>query len=699
MARRIADILAGTRKQYFVGREKELLNFKKLISSTEFPYFLLYLYGMGGQGKTSLVKEMIELCKQYGFVHLYLDARDINANPHSFKEILYQILGLETNQDLFEFFEHNPNKVIIFIDTYEKFSPIDDWLRQDFLPLLPDNVLTVISGRIAPSARWLADSAWQQLMKTVELRNLSPIESKEYLEKRQIPIALHTKMMDFTHGHPLALSVVADTYNQSPQKDFRPEESPDIIRTLLEHFVQKTPSPAHRATLEICGLVHITTESLISKVLDFEDVSELFEWLQSLSFVESNKFGVYPHDLAREALCADLRWRNPDWHTELHKRIRLYYKDRFEKSTGEAQFRALFGLNYLHRNHPLVRPYFDWQETGTYWLDFAKNGDMPFLRMMTAKNEGENVVKILDFWANRREAQIWVLRDIEKIPKGYVLKINLNEINPEEKIPDTAVQKVIRHASKNLHLRKGEICTLFRSWMAEDTYQAVSNLQSSIFLSIVQYYLTTPSLAITMLACTYPEFWKSVLNYADLEWLQELDFQVENQDKKMNIGWYLHDWRKTPPAAWLVLLGQRELDTSEQVSVQEKPQLQLMVLSEEEFLDSIYNALKDFYNYNRLVENPLARSKFVVNALEPDAPEDERVSKLKEKLQLAIKKIETSPRDEKFYRVLYRTFINVAGSQEQTADFLNIPFSTYRRYLKKGIQLVTEILWNEEVER
>jgi hypothetical protein len=41
------------------------------------------------------------------------------------------------------------------------------------------------------------------------------------------------------------------------------------------------------------------------------DVHELFEWLRGLSFIESGRLGLYPHDLAREALVADLRWRHP----------------------------------------------------------------------------------------------------------------------------------------------------------------------------------------------------------------------------------------------------------------------------------------------------------------------------------------------------------------------------------------------------
>ena len=36
----------------------------------------------------------------------------------------------------------------------------------------------------------------------------------------------------------------------------------------------------------------------------------LFEWLRGLSFVESGADGLFPHDLARDVLDADLRWRD-----------------------------------------------------------------------------------------------------------------------------------------------------------------------------------------------------------------------------------------------------------------------------------------------------------------------------------------------------------------------------------------------------
>ena len=73
-----------------------------------------------------------------------------------------------------------------------------------------------------------------------------------------------------------------------------------------------------------CALVRVTTESVLAEMCGLPDVNELFEWLRGLSFIQTRPGGLFPHDLAREAMVADLRWRNPEWYAELHRRARLY---------------------------------------------------------------------------------------------------------------------------------------------------------------------------------------------------------------------------------------------------------------------------------------------------------------------------------------------------------------------------------------
>jgi hypothetical protein len=62
-----------------------------------------------------------------------------------------------------------------------------------------------------------------------------------------------------------------------------------------------------------------------------------------------------PHDLAREALVADLRWRNPDWYAELHRRPN-YFLARSGQASSPVQQQILSDYVFLHRDNPVVKP-------------------------------------------------------------------------------------------------------------------------------------------------------------------------------------------------------------------------------------------------------------------------------------------------------------------------------------------------------
>lgn len=685
MPRRIQELLRHARKKYFVGREKELADFQQLVRHAERDTVLLFVFGPGGQGKTSLIREYIEWATAGGYACLFLDARDFPPEPGAFLGSLRQALQLEPDASVFDELETREERQILFIDTYELLQPMDDWMRQEFLPLLPDHVLTVISGRKAPSTQWTVDAGWQQLMKTIQIRNLSPGESREYLSKRDVPESQVSRILDFTHGHPLALSVVADMLEQYPGREFRPENSPDIIRKLLEHFVQKVPSPAHRLVLEIAALVHVTSESLLRHVLDMDEVGELFEWLHELSFVEWNRHGLFLHEVARESLSADLQWRNPDWYRELLLRVRKFYLLRIGQTSGEAQRKLLFELNYLRRES--IRPFFYWENPGAA-LDAYRPGDRAALLRMTRQWEGETSAEYLDFWLAHPAAETRVYRPADKEAGGFLLIIRLQELT--EPTGDPAVEKARNYLRENGTMRRGETSLLFRFWMEAETYQSVSSLQSSMYLSVLQYYLNTPNLAVTFWGAAGPDRWVPLLSGAGMQLVPELGIQNGSEA----FGFFVHDWRKVPAIDWLADLGTRAVLPDDE----ERPvKLQVLILSEEEFYGSAAEALKDLSSEKRLYQNPLLRSKMVVTLAGNQASDAERVATLRTLLRQALSALETSPRNEKFHRVVYRTFFNPAGSsQEQIADFLQLPFSTYRRYLARGIRALTDVLWLQE---
>lgn len=693
MCAKLSEILEHERKSAFVGRDAELDLFQSVLKK-ENPVLLLYFHGPGGQGKTTLMKKCMDLCAREDVPYLHLDGREINAHPAGFTEALHARLQLKPDEDVFEALEKLQESHVLFIDTFERLHPIDDWIRQDFLPQLPAHFCTLILSRNPPGTSWAIDPGWKKYMKAVEVRNLSPSQARQYLIKRNIPEKTIPAVLEFTHGHPLALSVAADLFDQHPGQDFNPERSPDLIKTLLELFVQNVPGPAHRAALEISSLVHVTTESLLQEALGMEQIQGIFEWLRNLSFFDKNESGIFPHDIAREALSRDVKWRNPDWYHSLHEKIRNYYIRKLNSTSHQAQRSVLFSLIYLHRLNPMVKPFFDWQENGTFWQDQLKPGDLPVLRALVGKWEGPEAELYFNYWINHAASETWVYRNSKSEAVAFCLKIEILKLKEQNELPDPAIKKVAEYVLARMNPRPGDLFTAFRFWMADGTYQGVSGLQSVIFLSIVQYYFT-PGLAVSFLSCAQPEYWKTVLQYADLSRVPELDFVSDG----IPFGWYVHDWRKRPPLAWLDLLGKREVELVDQYDEASTEAVSMLVLSEEEFGDSVHQAVKYYHQPDQLLSSPLLRSRLVLRMIMPDMKDLDKLKILKARIDLALKEIEDSPIDGKYHRVLYRTFINPVGSQEKVADFLNMSFSTYRRYLKTALEKLVKLLWNMEMEK
>lgn len=688
----LANRLDAARRRRFVGRTGELTLFQSALKTAELPFSILYVFGPGGVGKTTLLREFAHIATQNQISAIYLDGRNLDPSPDFFLNTLQIALDLSNTDNLFKRLANNTHPYVILIDTYETLSPLDGWLRDVFLPQLPSNVLMVLAGRHPPSLDWRTDPGWETMMHILPLRNLSPEESQILLHSRQVPTDQYKTVLDFTHGHPLALSLVADVLAQRPGTRFQPEEAPHVIKTLLEQFVQKVPGPAHRAALEACALVSITTESLLAAMLNSPDAHELFEWLRRLSFIESERHGVFPHDLAREALTADLRWRNPDWYAELHKRARAYYMGRLEQSDAREQRRILFDYIYLHRDNPVVRPYFEWQEHGTVLTDTLRPTDISILLDIVQQHEGIESRQIAAYWFEHQPQGVTVFRDSIGQVEGCLIIIGLHHIVPEDRKTDPAIQKSWDYLQHHAPLRPGEIGSYFRLWLSRDNYQSVSPVQSRIFLNIVQHYLTTPGLAHTFIACANPDFWSAIFAYADLHRFSELDFSVGDR----SYGVYGHDWRTVPPAAWLALLAEREIATGSPAA---PPRLteQLIVLSESDFKTAVRDALRDYTNPAALTTNPLLQSRLIMQPLNTDKNPSGRITSLQKLLQETAVSLQNSPKQLKLYQALQYTYFQPAPTQEKAAELLDLPFSTYRRHLRSGIDYLTDRLWQLEL--
>lgn len=686
--------LRAARLQQFVGREAERQIFRAAISAEELPFFVLHIFGPGGVGKSFLLQYFAALAEQTGATAIYIDGRNIEPTSSGFLGAIKAAAQIDAEiGGLWPALIAGGRRVVILVDTYETLAPLDGWLHDELLLELPANVLLVLAGRQQPSAGWRADPVWNTLIRPLPLRNLNPDEARAYLSQRHIPETRQPAVLNFTHGHPLALSLVADTFAQrGSMTAFTPEASPDVIKVLLEQFVQRVPSPAHRAALEACSLVRSMTEGLLAHMLNLPDAHELFEWLRALSFIDSGRSGIFPHDLAREAIVADMRWRNPDWYGELHKRARAYYSARLQQARGSDQQRVLFDFTYLHRDNTIMRQYIDWQESGSVHIEPAHQDDIEVILASIRAHEGDEAAEIAGHWCSVQPEGALVLRDGERVA-GYIIRVALTEASEDDLMLDPIAQRAWQYICLRNAPRPGEVATMFRFWGATDTYQQVGPTQSLIFVNAVQYYLTTLRLAITMFVVADPDFWELLAAYSDLERITELEWEQRGR----HFGIVMHDWRATPPAKWLELMTERETAINPPALYRPKSTSQVIALSEPDFVEALREALKQMSRSLTLRGNPLLGTRLVADRAGATTHENQRIDVLKKLITEAAETLQSTPRDTKLYRAFYHTYIKPAASQEQASEIIDVPFSTYRRHLQAGVKRVAELLWRKEL--
>jgi hypothetical protein len=291
----------------------------------------------------------------------------------------------------------------------------------------------VIAGRQPPS-RWLTDPGWRELLRVVSLRNLRPDETRDYLRVEGVPERMHDQVVAMSHGHPLTLSMLVDAvggrHGRGRELPEALADAPDVVWALLTRVIDDVPSARHRQALEVCAHARFTTEELLRFALEGDDSHELFGWLRTLSFVEEAPQGLYPHDVARDVLDADLRWRDAGAYADLHRRLRRYMVDRVRQAPGPGLERQdrLGDIVFLSRIHDVTAAYYDLAGMGHAYVDPLRPADRPTVLAMTERFQGAEQAALAEYWMGRQPEGFRLFRDTSGEAIGYGAYLVLHEL-------------------------------------------------------------------------------------------------------------------------------------------------------------------------------------------------------------------------------------------------------------------------------
>jgi hypothetical protein len=682
----LGDVLMARRRRRFVGRASEIELFRAALDSVEPPFSVLHVHGPPGIGKTRLLDVFAGLAGDAGASVVRLDGRDLVPTPPAVLEALQAVLEVPEGDGAIVG-PSGSGRLVVLLDTYERLAPLDDWLRTRLLPRLPATALTVAAGRMPPGSAWRADPAWRELLRVVSLRNLSPEESRQYLHACGVDPARHDQLVELAHGHPLGLSLVADVVARGGEAAADPL-TPDLVGTLLRRFVEVVPSGLHRRGLEVCALARVTTEALLREALEVEDAHELFAWLRRLSFVESGPEGVFPHDLARNALEADLRWRDPESHTRVFREIRAHVQRRLRSSRGREQQRAISDAKYLFRRLPGVLSPVDWDAWGQQYPEPARPGDREAILELVLAWEGRESAAIAARWWALQPEGFFVVRGQDGAVDGFLALLELTRAPAQDIAADPAARAAWDYAQRQAPPRPTETVTQSRFIIDRATYQGPSPTLNATPILTFQRYLGAPHLAWDFLTLAEPERWDDYFALADLPRAAGADFVVGGR----RYGLFAHDFRRVPIDALLELVTERAL--AQDVTPPPPAQPPPLVLSQPEFDASVRQALRDLRRPDLLSRNPLLRTRLVADRA---GDEEQGGAALEALVSAAVEALREHPRDDKLWRAVERTYVRPAPTQERAAAALGLPFSTYRRHLTQGVDRVVAWLWDREV--
>lgn len=689
--RTIGERLGRARSSRFVGRRAELALFEQALTDPTSAFAVLFVQGPPGVGKSALLRMFATRAAAQGRRVVALDLREVEPSPDGVRAALEAEAGGAWSGETLD-------ADVLLLDTYELASAVDGWIRESLVAALPADAIVVIAGRLPPSAGWLADPGWRPLLHVIALRNLGPEDAQQLLQAEGLDSPHLSRVVDETYGHPLALRLYIDLLIQRRDRGVRtdPEggllDAPDTVRALLDRFAEEVPTPAHRAALEVCAHVRFTTEDLLRAAVDVPpaEAADLFQWLRGLSFVETSRQGLFPHDLARDLLDSDLRWRDPSAYEALHRRVRRHFIRQVRSDSTRDRHRAAVDLVFLHRSNLLMRPFWDFTGLTQGYADRYRPEDRQALREMVLRHEGPESASILEHWLERQPDAFAVMRlGTESTARGFTALIRLHDATAQDLAADPGAAAMSRHVQRQTAVAPGEAVIACRFLVDQDVHQAPGSLTFGLTAAQhLQHMLTRVERVMDFIGgVAHPDQVEAFFDYIDFHAVADATYEVDGRTWTV----FCRNWRGLGVDTWFELVADRELGTPVEPAAAD-PAATSIALSQSDFATAVRAALRDLHRVDRLRGNPLVRSRLVGTRTGSDAP-----AALAAAVREAVAALAADPRHEKYHRALDRTFVRAAPTQERAAEVLALPFSTYRRHLTRGIELVIAFLWDREL--
>ncbi len=483
----MVDVRAVERAPTFIGRKAEQARLRELLH--EDGPRLLYLHGIAGVGKSSLLQAFAGETRAAGATVIGLDCRSIEPTQRGFTHNLALALGnrARTPAALAGRMGSVGQLVVLILDTYEVFRFLDVWLRETFIPALPNNVRVILCGREPPVPAWMTSTRWGVEYASMTLDPLSGDEAHDLLRGLGVSRDRANRIEHLVHGNPLAIKLAAATIADRPDFDLDAQALPHVIAALAGIYLADVTDPLTRRVLQAGSVIRRGTRSLLQAMLPETAPEDAFERLRLLPFVTSGRDGLIIHDAVREALAAHLRAVDPTAFRELKQRAWRQLRTESHSAGIDELWRYTADILYLLEN-PAIREAFFPSGGPQFSVQRATAGDEDAIRAILCRRDTEESAEPTLRWFELHPETFFVVRDQDGLVAGIHCVFDPAKVDQRLLLDDPMTRAWHDHVCEN-PISSGETVLFLRCLLSQDYGEMPSPVQAASWLEIKRTYM------------------------------------------------------------------------------------------------------------------------------------------------------------------------------------------------------------------
>jgi hypothetical protein len=521
---------------------------------------LLFVHGLPGIGKTTLLQELVFRCRQDGLDHVWLSGETSGPSVDTFVRALAGSLGCEPSFDrLRERLAARP--LVVFVDDVHLLHAVDEWMRQELWPALPAHVRLVLAGRRPPSARWRCDAAWQFGAHAAELPLFTLEEARALFTARAASTRNCDAMWSRARGHPLALTLVVEILERDARA-LDVFDDADTVETLVGWLTDQIEGSAHQRAFQMaCLFDEVSVDMLATLDDDARTADECVQWLSNLSFVERVGETIRVHAIVRETSIAHLARRDPARFADVIESGQRFFLDEFGRAPDPAtRLRLLYRFLGLGRHHPALRA--DYYRAADFGPEStarpAAPHEVPHLLETMTRHEGVPSMELAKRWLDHPGTRVWSVRADDEVPAGFLVMLRLSVRDRHAAVAtDPVVASLVEFVAQTEGGRRDDEIIVNRTMIASADYQAPSAVMRYIHALIADAMLWhgthSPTVAHVFTVYGTPDVWEPVATSAGFVRLRNREVEVGRR----TFGAFHRPARGLTADVWLAEIGRR----------------------------------------------------------------------------------------------------------------------------------------------